>query len=162
MVNVYERVAENKAKSWVIVGLFIAFVVGVAYVISEAGGYGLSMVGMAFILSGLMSLGSYYWSDKIILSLSGAREADRKRDFEFYTVAENLAMAARLPKPRLYVIEDTAMNAFATGRDPQHAVICATTGLLARLDRTELEGVISHELSHVGNYDIRVMVVVSV
>jgi len=162
MINVYERVDANKRKSALIMVGFIAFVVGVVYVFSQALGYGLDVVGMALIFSGMMSFASYYWSDKIILSLSGAREADREKDFEFYTVAENLALAARLPKPRLYVIEDTAMNAFATGRDPEHAVVVATTGLLAQLDRTELEGVVAHELSHVANYDIRLMGVVTI
>jgi len=88
-----------------------------------------------------MSLGSYYYSDKIVLAISGARPANRKSDFEFYTVTENLALAAGLPKPKLYIIDDTATNAFATGRDPDHAVVCATTGLLDKLNRTELEGV---------------------
>lgn len=162
MLNVYEQVDANKRKSVLVIILFVLFVVAVAWIFGEALGYGLSFVGWALIFSGLMSWGSYYYSDKIILTLSGARPADRKRDFLFYTVTENLAMAAHLPKPRLYVIDDTAMNAFATGRDPQHAVICATTGLLDKLDRTELEGVISHELSHVGNYDIRLMAIVSI
>jgi heat shock protein HtpX len=94
--------------------------------------------------------------------MSGAREADRKRDFDFFTVTENLAIAAGLPKPKLYVIDDTAMNAFATGRDPQHAIVCATSGILQRLDRRELEGVIAHELSHIKNFDIRLMLVVGV
>ena len=80
----------------------------------------------------------------------------------FYTATENLSMAAQIPMPRLYVIQDTAMNAFATGRDPDHAVICATTGLLDRLDRTELEGVIAHEMSHIKNYDIRLMSIVTI
>lgn len=162
MLNVYEQVDRNKRKSALVMGLFTVFVVGVAWVFGEALGYGLGFVGWALVFSGIMSFASYYYSDRIILGLSGARKADRKRDFHFYTVAENLAMAARLPLPRLYVIEDTAMNAFATGRDPQHAVVCVTSGLLARLDRTELEGVISHELSHVGNYDIRLMSIVTV
>ena len=162
MLNVYEQVDSNKRKSLVVMVLFMLFIIGIAWVFGEALGYGLSFVGWALVFSGIMSFSSYYYSDKIILTLSGARPADRKRDFQFYTVTENLAMAAHLPKPRLYVIEDTAMNAFATGRDPEHAVICATTGLLAKLDRTELEGVISHELSHVGNYDIRLMAIVSI
>ncbi len=109
-----------------------------------------------------MSFGSYYFSDKIILSISGAREAKRDEFFDFYTLAENLAMSQRLPKPKLYVIEDTAMNAFATGRDPDHAVICATTGLLKKLNRAELEGVVAHELSHIKNYDIRLMSIVTI
>jgi heat shock protein HtpX len=162
MLNVYEQVDRNKRKSWLVMLFFTIFVAGFAYILGEASGYGLSWVGIALVFSGLMSYTSYYFSDKIILGMSGAREADRKKDFNFYTVAENLAMAAGLPKPKLYVIEDTAPNAFATGRDPQHAVICATTGLLQKLDRTELEGVISHELSHVANYDMRLMSIVTV
>jgi heat shock protein HtpX len=94
--------------------------------------------------------------------MSGARPADRNRDFDFFTVTENLAIAAGLPKPKLYVIDDTAMNAFASGRDPQHAVVCATSGLLTRLDRREIEGVIAHELSHIQNFDTRLMAITAV
>src|SRR3990167_4732197 len=149
MQNIYEAISANKRKSTLVLILFVVFFTAAIYFISQAFslylGYdqgGLGIVGVALVLSGLMSLGSYYYSDKIILSLSNAHPADRNRDFEFYTVAENLAIASGLPKPRLYVIEDSAPNAFATGRDPDHAVICATTGLLQKLDRTELEGVI--------------------
>ncbi|MDZ7586617.1 MAG: M48 family metallopeptidase [Patescibacteria group bacterium] len=162
MLNVYEQVDSNKRKSFLVMFFFTIFVTGFAYILGQSSGYGLSWVGLALVFSGLMSFASYYYSDRIILTMSGAREADRRRDFNFYTVAENLALAAGLPKPRLYVINDTAPNAFATGRDPQHAVICATTGLLQKLDRTELEGVIAHELSHVGNYDMRLMSIVTV
>ncbi|KKT97502.1 MAG: Protease HtpX-like protein [Microgenomates group bacterium GW2011_GWA1_46_15] len=158
----YENVSRNKRMSAFIMVAFVVFITGVVYVFARGMGYGLDMVGFALIFSGIGSFLSYYTSDSIILGLSGARPASRKKDFKFYTVTENLAMAARLPKPRLYVIEDTAMNAFATGRDPQHAVICATTGLLNRMNRTELEGVIAHELSHIRNYDIRLMSIVSV
>lgn len=169
MQNIYEAVASNKRKSTVILVLFMVFTTIVVYVLSQAFaayfGYepgGLGFVGIALIISGLMSFGSYWASDKIVLSISGARPADRKREFDFYTVAENLAIGTGLPKPQLYVIEDTAPNAFATGRDPEHAVICATTGLLQKLNRSELEGVIAHELSHIRNYDIRLMSIVSV
>ncbi|OGY17579.1 MAG: zinc metalloprotease HtpX [Candidatus Chisholmbacteria bacterium RIFCSPHIGHO2_01_FULL_48_12] len=163
MLNIYEQVDANKRKSALIIGLFIAFIAGVAYVLARAMGFdSLSFMGWALILSGLMSFASYYWSDKIILNLSGAQPASRKKDFHFYTVTENLCLAAQIPLPKLYVIDDTAMNAFATGRDPQHAVVVATTGILAKLDRTELEGVIAHELSHVRNYDIRLMSVVTI
>lgn len=162
MLNIYEQVDANKRKSWLIILLFIVFITGVAYVFSQTLEFGPGFVGVALIISGLMSYASYYYSDKIILSLSGARPADRERDFDFYTVTENLSLAAQIPVPKLYVIEDTAMNAFATGRDPDHAVVVATTGLLKRLDRTELEGVVAHELSHVSNYDIRVMALVTI
>jgi heat shock protein HtpX len=125
-------------------------------------GYGLDFVGFALIAAGVMSFGSYWFSDKLILAISGAKPANRNDHFDFYTVAENLAQSQRLPQPKLYVIEDTAMNAFATGRDPKHAVICVTTGLLGRLNRAEIEGVIAHELAHVQNYDIRLMSLVSI
>jgi len=169
MINVYEQVDQNKRRSTVIMVLFVVvfafFVWVLTYLFSLfffLSGYGLDVVGLALILASLMSFASYWWSDKIILAISKARPADRERDFNFFTVTENLAMAAQIPNPQLYIIEDTAPNAFATGRDPKHAVVCATTGLLKKLDRTELEGVIAHELSHVRNYDIRLMSLVTV
>lgn len=169
MLNIYEAAAANRRKSNLILLLFIAFITVSVYFISQASaiyfGYqagGLGIVGIALIISGLMSLGSYYFSDRVVLGISKAKKASRKKHFNFYTVSENLSIAAGLPKPRLYVIEDSAPNAFATGRDPKHAVICVTTGLLDKLSRTELEGVIAHELSHVKNYDIRLMSIVAV
>lgn len=142
--------------------LFVAFVVVVAYVMGNALGYGNSWMVIAVLFAVISSFVSYYWGADLVLAMSHARPADRKRDFDFFTVTENLAIAAGIPKPKLYVIDDTAMNAFATGRDPQHAVVCATSGILARLDRRELEGVIAHELSHVKNFDTRLMAVVAV
>lgn len=169
MINVYEAEAANKRKSAFIIALFVVFVAVAVYVLASAfavySGYqpgGLGFVGLALIISGIASYGSYYFSDKIVLSISRARPADRKKDFNLYTVAENLAIAAGIPKPKLYVIEDSAPNAFATGRDPKHAVVCATTGLLEKLSRTELEGVIAHELSHIKNYDTRLQSLVAV
>lgn len=169
MKNIYEVQAANKFKSNLILIGFIIFVTLTVYVMSRAMavyfGYdagGLGFTGMALIVSGLMSFGSYYYSDKIVLSISGAKEASREDFFDFYTVTENLSLASGLPKPKLYVIRDSAPNAFATGRSPEHAVVCATTGLLDKLNRTELEGVIAHELSHIRNYDIRLMSIVSV
>ena len=158
----YELIASNKQKSWVIITLFMIFIVGAVYLMSVGLGYGLDLVGIALIVSGMMSFASYWWSDSIILSISGARPANREEFFDFYTVTENIANGQRLPMPKLYVIEDTAMNAFATGRDPQHAAVVATTGLLSRLDRAEIEGVVAHELSHVQNYNIRLMSIVTI
>jgi len=174
MTNVYEQVDANKWKSGVVVAVFtvvtavsIYFIsMGMAVYFGGSGGIGdiggIGMIGVALIISGLASFTGYWFSDKIVLGISGARPADRKKDFLFYTVAENMSLAAQVPMPKLYVIDDTAPNAFATGRDPQHAVICATTGILSKLNRTELEGVVAHEMSHVQNYDIRLMSVVSV
>ncbi|MBI2310010.1 M48 family metallopeptidase [Candidatus Collierbacteria bacterium] len=178
MTNVYEQVDANKRKSALVVVLFsivtavsVYFIsLGLSYYLgnlSRGAGSGFSrggfgVFGFALIISGLASFAGYWFSDKIVLGISGARPADRKRDFLFYTVAENMSLVAQVPMPKLYVIDDTAPNAFATGRDPQHAVICATSGILVKLNRTELEGVIAHEMSHVQNYDTRLMSVVSV
>ncbi len=162
MKNYYELVDANKFRSNLVILGFITFIAVAAYFIGYALGYGWGFVGYALIFSGLTSLTSYYYSDKIILSLSSAKPAKRSEHFDFYTVTENLSKVAHIPMPALYVIEDTAMNAFATGRDPKHAVLVATTGILAKLNRTELEGVIGHELSHVKNYDIRLMGIVTI
>ena len=169
MVNVYESVDSNKLKSLLVIAGFMAFVFMAAFFISKgisvyygSSGTGLEFTGLALIISGLISFGSYYFSDRIILAISQARPASRQTDFAFFTVAENLSLAANIPPPRLYIIEDTALNAFATGRDPQHAVICATSGLLTRLNRTELEGVIAHEMSHISNFDTRLMSIVTI
>lgn len=158
----YQAIQANKNKSLFVIGIFITFIAFAAYVMSVGLGYGLDMVGIALIISGLMSFGSYWFSDKIILTISGAREATKDEFFDFYTTAENLVMSQRMPMPKLYVIDDTAMNAFATGRGPDHAVVCVTTGLLSRLDRSEVEAVVAHELAHIKNYDIRLMSIVAV
>jgi len=158
----YDLIASNKRKSLLVVGLFMVFIVGVTYAMAYGFGYSLDIVAYALIFSGMMAFASYWFSDKIILTISGARPATREEFFDFYTVTENLVMSQRMPMPKLYVIPDQAMNAFATGRDPQHAVVCATTGILARLNRSELEGVIAHELSHVIDYDTRLMAIVVV
>ena len=161
-MSIHSQIQSNIIKSYVFITGFVVFVVLAGYVMGNALGYGNSWMFIAVLFSVVSSLVSYYWGDKMVLAMSGARPADRKRDFDFYTVTENLCIAAGIPKPKLYVIDDTAMNAFATGRDPQHAAVCATTGILERLERRELEGVIAHELSHVKNYDIRLMAIVGV
>ena len=161
MINVYEQIASNKRRSIVIMSLFVAFILGAAYAIS----YAFDVQGLlpiAIIFSLFSTLSSYLWGDKIVLSLNSARPASRQEFFDFYTVTENLSQVAQIPTPQIYVIDSPALNAFATGRDPQHAVVCATTGLLAKLNRTELEGVIGHELSHVKNFDTLLMTVVSI
>lgn len=162
MLNVYEQVDLNRRKSFMVVFAFFSFIVLAVWIFGQVSGDGYYWLGPGLIIAGLSSLSGYYWSDKIILTLSGARPADRQRDFSFYTVAENLAMAAQLPMPNLSVIESQALNAFACGRDENHATVCATSGLLEKLDRSELEGVIGHELSHIKNYDMRLMSIVTI
>lgn len=162
MINVYQQVQRNKIKSSVIIALFTIFIVGVAYIITQAFNLGNLFLLFAFAFSLISAGTSYFYGDKLVLSLNRAIPANRKDFFNFYTVTENLSMANQTPVPKIYVIKSDAPNAFATGRDPDHAVICATTGLLNKLDRTELEAVIAHELSHVKNYDIRLMMIVSI
>ncbi|OIP59085.1 MAG: zinc metalloprotease HtpX, partial [Candidatus Moranbacteria bacterium CG2_30_45_14] len=132
--------------------MFLVFVIGVGYVF--AGAMQSSMIlYVAVAFSTVTSFVSYWWSDKIVLSMSGAKELTFAENKEIYRLVENLAITAGLPIPKIYTIDDTAMNAFATGRDPKHGVVCLTTGIIARLEKNELEGVIAHELSHIGNRD---------
>ena len=161
MVNIYEQISNNKRQSFGIISLFLLFIIGAVYFISQATNNP-ELLPIAILFSTGSSLISYFAGDKIVLGLNGAKPALRKEFFDFYTVTENLSMAAKIPVPKIYVIESEAMNAFASGRDPDHAVICATTGLLSKLNRTELEGVVAHELSHIKNYDIRLMTIVSI
>lgn len=161
-MTIYSQITGNRLKTYLIIFLFIIFVSFFFWIVGQYTGGGNSYFAIGIIFSLITSIGSYFYSDKIVLAMSGARPAEKKEFFDFYTVTENLSIAAGLPMPRLYVIKDPAMNAFATGRDPQHAVVAATTGILEKLDRAELEGVIAHELSHVKNYDILVMTIVAV
>jgi len=162
MVNVYEQITNNKIRSGVIISLFVLFISTAVYLISYSLNLDSSLLIIAIIFSLASSFGSYFWGDKIVLSLNQARPASRKEFFNFYTVTENLSLANLIPTPKIYIIDSPSMNAFATGRDPNHAVVCATTGLLEKLNRSELEAVVAHELSHVKNYDIRLMTIVSV
>lgn len=143
--------------------LFVVIITTIVYVFSKALGFSaLSMAGLALVIAGFTSIGSYYFSDKLVLATTGARQI-KKSDFpEYYRIVENLCIASGIPMPKVYVINDPSPNAFATGRDPKHAVVCATTGLLSIMNEAELEGVIAHELSHIKNYDIRLMGVVAV
>jgi len=161
-MTIYNQISSNKIKTWIIMILFIIFFLTVSYILGRALGYGMSFAGIMLIISGLMSFTSYYYSDKIVLSMSGARPATKAEFRDFYTIVENLSIASGLPMPKVYVITDPAPNAFATGRDPKHAAVAATTGILEKLSEAELEGVIGHELSHVKNYDTRLMGVVAI
>lgn len=142
--------------------LFVVFVTTLIYVFSRASGYDISFVAMALIISGAMSFASYYYSDQMILGMSKAKQIQKKDNPRLFRMVENLCIGAGILIPKIYIIADSAINAFATGRDPKHAVVCVTTGALERLNDTELEGVLAHELSHVQNFDIRLMSIVSI
>ena len=159
-MSIYSQISSNKLKTWVIITLFVIFITILIYIYGNASGYGLSFAGIALIISGFMSLGSYYYSDKIILSMSNAKQIAKKDNRELFRTVENLCLGGGLPMPKIYIINDSAPNAFATGRDPKHAVVCVTTGILEKLNKLELEGVIAHELSHIRNFDIRLMAIV--
>jgi heat shock protein HtpX len=164
MPNVYQNISSNKRDTVVIFTLFTAIIFAICWFIGEyfTEGGGTSLLGLAFIFSGLSGLFSYFNSDKVILAVSGAKELKYEDAPEVHKLVENMSIASGIPKPKIYVINDSSMNAFATGRDPQHSVICFTTGIIQRLEKRELEGVIAHEMSHIGNYDIRLMSIVSI
>ena len=159
----FETSKKNKFESGIIVGIFILVITLIVYYICHALRLGTMSIVIALIFSIGSAWASYYYSDKIVLSLNKARPATKEEDQKLVNILDALMITAGLPnKPRLYVVDDVQPNAFATGRNPQNAVICVTTGLLEKLDYYELEGVIAHEMSHIKNYDIRLSCVVSV
>jgi len=160
-MTVYDQVSKNKRRTFFI--FFIVFVVisGFFYLLGNFFESPTTYFAFGLLFSIASGFTSYFFSDKIILFSLNAKPGDKKEYFDFYTTTENLAIAAGLPMPKLYVIEDQSPNALATGRDNKHAVVCATTGLLEMLNRRELEGVVGHELSHVKNYDILISSVVA-
>jgi len=162
MQNIYEQIDANKRRSFWVITLFIAFVSAFGYFFSYIYGYDWSFMFAAILISGVGSWVSYYNSDSIALSLSGAHPASHKTHPIYFNIVQNLSGVAGIPAPKIYVIDSPALNAFATGRDPQHGTICVTQGLLDSMTRTELEGVIAHELSHIRNYDTRLMTIVAI
>lgn len=156
--TLYSYQAGNVYKTWLLMIIFFLVVIGVGWAISWYMGSP-SILYIAVGIALFMNVGSYWFSDKIALATNGAHPATRDKYFDLYTVTENLAITAGLPMPKLYVIQDPAPNAFATGRDEKHAVVCVTTGLLSMMNRAELEGVIAHELSHIKNKDMLLMTV---
>ena len=159
----FETSKKNKFESGIIVGIFILVITLIVYYICHALRLGTMSIVIALIFSIGSAWASYYYSDKIVLSLNKARPATKEEDQKLVNILDALMITAGLPnKPRLYVVDDAQPNAFATGRNPQNAVISVTTGLLEKLDYYELEGVIAHEMSHIKNYDIRLSCVVSV
>ncbi len=161
MVNIYHNVSKNIAKTWLLMSVFFALVILLGYFFSAY--YGNPNILYFFVIfSVVVNIVSYWFSDKIVLGLAGAKVAKREEYFHLYTMLENLSITAGLPMPKVYVINDSAPNAFATGRDKDHAVVAVTTGLLSILEKDELEGVLSHELSHIGNRDMLLSTVVVV
>lgn len=160
-MTLYNNVSSNKRKTWMLLFGFSIFIILVAYVFAFAMDEPAILYAVVFF-SIISSFVSYWWSDKIVLAMSGAHEVVHDSNRELYHIVENLCITAGLPQPKIYLIEDSAPNAFATGRDPKHAVIAVTSGLLDKLDKAELEGVIAHELSHIGNRDILLATIVTV
>ena len=162
----YNQVAANKFKTVIIMVLFTLFVVVVAYVLTSALGYNqteaIGFTTIFLIVALIMNFASFYFSDSIILAISQAHQIEKKDNPQLFNFVENLCIADGLPMPKVYIIDDSAPNAFATGRDPSHSAVVFTTGILEKIDRLELEGVVAHELSHIKNYDIRVMAVVTI
>lgn len=161
-MTVYNQISENKTKTFVIMFFFILIFSSFFFLLGKYFDSPWGYFFLGFFISIASSVGSYFYGDKLVLMTTGAIKADKKTFFNFYTVAQNLSIASGLPMPSLYVINDPSPNAFATGRDPKHSVVCVTTGLLEIMDRTELEGVIAHELSHVKNFDILLASIVAV
>lgn len=158
MATLYTQQASNIRRTFILMAVFLLFVVMISYAVAWYLDNALVLF-VGAILAIVTSFGSYWYSDKIVLRMTNARPITKQQAPDFYNVVENLSIAAGLPMPKVYIVDDPSPNAFATGRDPEHAVVAATTGLLQILDRSELEGVMAHELAHVGNRDMLVMTV---
>jgi len=158
MATLYTQQSRNITKTYLLMGVFFISVMGIGWAVSlYFGNPFILYIAVAFAL--IMNVGSYWFSDKLVLSMTGAHPVEMKDNPELYRIVENLAITAGLPMPKIYMVDDMAPNAFATGRNPEHAVVAVTSGLLAMLDKAELEGVIAHELAHIGNRDMLVMTV---
>jgi heat shock protein HtpX len=158
MATLYTHQGQNIRKTWMLMSIFFVIVIGIGYVFSQM--YQNPNILYFFVIFSVgMNIISYWYSDKIALSIAGAHPATRAQYFDLYTIVENLAITAGLPMPKIFVIEDPSPNAFATGRNKEHAVVAVTTGLLSIMNKTELEGVIAHEMSHIGNRDMLVSTV---
>ena len=165
-MTAYTEVSSNRFKTWIIMLGFAFFITFVIFIFGSAYGLdapsALSFSGIALIIAGIVNFFAYYNSDKIVMVISGAKQIQKKDNPTLFRTVENLTIASGLPMPKIYIIDETAPNAFATGRDPKHASIAFTSGILSKLNKLELEGVTAHELSHVGNFDTRLMAVVSI
>lgn len=161
MKTIYTHQSSNVTKTWLLVGVFLAVVIGLGYFLAVYYNNP-NIITIAIIFSIVMNITSYWYSDKIALSMARAIPADEKKYLELHRIVENLSISAGLPKPRVYILPESAPNAFATGRNAKHAAVAVTEGLLQILDRSELEGVIAHELAHIGNKDILLQSMVAV
>lgn len=165
-MTAYTQISANRFKTWLIMLGFAFFITGLVYIFTRAFGFSgpsaASFTGMALIVAGIMNFISYYYSDRMVMAISRAKQIKKSDNPTLFRTVENLCIAAGLPTPKIYIIQDSAPNAFATGRNPKHASIAFTTGILEKLNKLELEGVAAHELSHVGNYDTRLMTIVSI
>lgn len=161
-MNIYSAISANKWKTWLIMLLFVVFLTTVGFVFGKAEGNMWGFTTIALLIAAVSSVGSYFYSDKLVLASVGAKQIKEKDNPTLFHIVENLAIGDGLPTPKVYIMDTDAPNAFATGRDPHHAVVCVTKGLLTRLNKAELEGVLAHELSHVKNFDTRLMAVVAV
>ena len=163
MQTLYTHKDANIRKTWLLITFFILLFVGLGYALNYLfGGSSYAILIFAVGISLALGFGSYWWSDKLVLKMSRAVPVKKEEHKELYNIVENLSITAGLPMPKLYILHEQAPNAFATGRDPEHGVVAVTTGLLDILDKNELEGVIAHELSHIGNRDILISTVVVV
>ena len=162
----YREIARNRRRSWLLIAAVVVVLGLLGGAIGYASGFGWGGVVLAVVIAAALSAGSFFAGDALVMATSGAREIDRAKPADRYqqlvNVVEEMRLAGGLPPPRIWVIEDSAPNAFATGRDPRHASVAVTTGLLDKLDREQLQGVIGHEMSHVGNLDIRFTLLVGV
>ena len=162
-MNFYDQIASNKRRTVLLMFFFVALITLIGLIIGLFWGSTYFGIGLAVVIGGIYFLISYYAGASMVLSMTGAKPATKPEYTYLINTVEGLSIAAGLPKvPEVYIINDTALNAFATGRDPMHSSVCVTTGLLAKLNKVELEGVLAHELSHIKNFDIRVMLLASV
>ena len=161
MPTLYTQSDKNIKKTYLLISVFLVFIIFLGWIFSYAMGSYAILIG-AVIFSVLMSFTSYWYSDKIVLKMSNAHPISKENNLELYRIVENLCITAGLPLPKIYIMDEAAPNAFATGRDAEHAVVVFSQGLLNKLNRSEIEGVAAHELSHIGNRDILLMTVVVV
>ena len=160
-VLVYDRIAKNRRQTWVMMSLFVVLLGGFVTLVAYLLGVPIYVAPVFFVALGAYALFSYYASASVALAVSRAHEVTREEEPELHRVVENLSIGSGLPMPKVYVIDDPSPNAFATGRDPQHAAVSVTTGLLQMMNREELEGVLSHEMSHIKNFDVRLLLIVT-